>query len=345
MPILRTFARAALVLVVVSGVTIGVGGQYLSPNNVFLYMSGKDGNSDLFLTDVHVGLEYNLTQSEDYETTPIWSPDGNSVAFLLVDVPVGDSRDLYAMDFNGANLRPITHQQIIEREPKPAWSPNGLWIAYLVRDSTGTTLNVVTVDMNERSIVLPNVSYFAWQPQSNKLTVIRQGSLIENVDVRTDERQILSSSEARKMLLSWSPDGQKLSFFVINRGYRLNVIDADGTLLNESSHLGMPCGDTLSWSPDGQELLFALFTNELRNGSGCDLYIVNPSTGNNLRLTQFEINYYAQEPAWSPDGDQIVFEGWGPGATNEIYLINADGSDLRQLTENRAYDESAVWRP
>ena len=51
-------------------------------------------------------------------------------------------------------------------------------------------------------------------------------------------------------------------------------------------------------------------------------------------------------PAWSPDGQRIVFVSYRDGAKNsEIYVMDADGNNPRNLTNNPASDESPSWSP
>ncbi len=65
---------------------------------------------------------------------------------------------------------------------------------------------------------------------------------------------------------------------------------------------------------------------------------------------------YAIEPAWSPDGSKLAFAGFlnpkgtatnssVPASTSEIFVVNADGSGLIQLTSNNVNDESPAWSP
>jgi DNA-binding SARP family transcriptional activator len=53
--------------------------------------------------------------------------------------------------------------------------------------------------------------------------------------------------------------------------------------------------------------------------------------------------------SWSPSGDQIAFDAGGdPALTyhgHDLYIINADGSDLRQITDSNAYDTNPAWSP
>ncbi len=50
------------------------------------------------------------------------------------------------------------------------------------------------------------------------------------------------------------------------------------------------------------------------------------------------------QPAWSPDGSRIVF-GSGVGRKAEIFVVNADGTNLARLTDNRVEDLLPAWSP
>lgn len=50
-------------------------------------------------------------------------------------------------------------------------------------------------------------------------------------------------------------------------------------------------------------------------------------------------------PRWSPDGTKIVFDYSPDGVSSDIYVANADGTGLRQLTDNPAIDLGPVWSP
>jgi dipeptidyl aminopeptidase/acylaminoacyl peptidase len=87
-----------------------------------------------------------------------------------------------------------------------------------------------------------------------------------------------------------------------------------------------------SWSPDGSQIAFAS-TREDPVGYW-HIYVVGVNGGTPYRVTQE--NSWA--PAWTPDG-QIIYMSNRDG-DQELFLINADGSNDRRLTDNRASEEN-----
>jgi Tol biopolymer transport system component len=72
--------------------------------------------------------------------------------------------------------------------------------------------------------------------------------------------------------------------------------------------------------------------------------------GSNPRnLTNFDA--IDQEPAWSPDGQHIAFSSNRAGRISghalamDIFVMNADGSDPRNLTDSATFDTSPAWSP
>jgi Tol biopolymer transport system component len=59
-----------------------------------------------------------------------------------------------------------------------------------------------------------------------------------------------------------------------------------------------------------------------------------------VQLSGFRDSY----PSWSPDGGRIVFESNRAGS-HDIWVMNADGSDVRRLTDHPALDETPVFSP
>lgn len=128
--------------------------------------------------------------------------------------------------------------------------------------------------------------------------------------------------------------------------------------------------NTCGWfSPDGKLLLLASTAGKedpsestpgyQRQGSryqwaypkGMEMYAV-PFTGQPVQLSAAEMlphrlsdnDAYDAECAYSPDGEQIVFTSNRTGDL-ELFVMNADGTDVRQLSHTKGYDGGPFFSP
>jgi len=141
----------------------------------------------------------------------------------------------------------------------------------------------------------------------------------------------LTSSPGADLNPAWSPDGARIAFASDRAGNReIFVMNADGS--NPVRLTNHPSADYLpAWSPDGTRIAFV----SERDGNA-EIYVMNADGSNPGRLTNNSA--IDTEPAWSPDGSKIAFrrgrsnqsisDTWG----GDIYVMNADGSDVTQLT-------------
>ncbi len=67
-----------------------------------------------------------------------------------------------------------------------------------------------------------------------------------------------------------------------------------------------------------------------------------------MARTQVQVTFDGgDEPKWSADGTKIIFSRGRDGARNgdlEIYIMNADGSGIRPISNSWANDEEIGWR-
>jgi TolB protein len=162
----------------------------------------------------------------------------------------------------------------------------------------------------------------------------------------------------------WSPDGKRIAFDRCAVKCEIWTIDSDGT---NQKRLGPDClrkagvcqdRTTPAWSPDGRRIAFGGNIGAVRptGVEHAELFVMNANGTGPRRLTHvsdgkkpFSIDVRA--PSWSPDGKQIVFEVENfktadPPDRRALYVVNADGSGLRQLTQwSLNGGDSPDWSP
>ena len=86
-------------------------------------------------------------------------------------------------------------------------------------------------------------------------------------------------------------------------------------------------------------------TVQIDQGNFADLYLMNADGTAQTRLTS-DAGLYAWSSDWSPDGKQIVFTRGEPNnPESALYIINDDGTELRQLTDLQGEEWVPAWSP
>jgi TolB protein len=154
----------------------------------------------------------------------------------------------------------------------------------------------------------------------------------------------LTSEGANSFMGDWSPDGTQLVFqSTRDRNFEVYKMNADGSNQVNLTNNATPMRNSDSqptWSPDGTKIAF----QSNRDGNA-NIHVMNADGSNVVNITTMSL---AEEsaPRWSPDGtkiafqsDRAVFPRPGVARNLEIYRMNADGSDVTQLTFND-FDET-----
>jgi serine/threonine protein kinase/Tol biopolymer transport system component len=280
---------------------------------------------------------YTPTFTPTIEPTPL----GGSNAILFVSVRDGNA-NLYTIRADGTDERVISTDP--ENQSLASWSPDGSMIAFendadgnreiYIMDADGTNFRRLTDHRN--SDWLP-----AWSPDGSKIvwTTDRHGNdelYIMNVD-GTDQVR-LTEVRGGDWLPAWSPDGSRIAFTSGRDGdFEIFVMSADGSDVRQLTS-NTTADFSPQWSPDGQ---FIVYTAERSNGNR-DIAFLNVETGKGDYLTDDRGQDYF--PSWSPDGSLIAFSSDRDG-NQEIYVMNADGSDETRLTNSAGDDFGAIWQP
>jgi TolB protein len=173
----------------------------------------------------------------------------------------------------------------------------------------------------------------AWSPDGSRITFwTNQDGNHEIYVMNADgsDQTNVTKNPADDAQPSWSPDGKKIVFTSNRDGnYDIFAMNADGSA--QTNLTNNPADDELpDWSPDGTKIAFASEPGGIR---------VMNSDGSNPTLLHAGPNAF---PKWSPDGEKIAF--WNNEDGNpEVYVMDADGNNAINLTNNPADDVVYGW--
>ncbi|MBX3016226.1 MAG: PD40 domain-containing protein [Caldilineaceae bacterium] len=166
----------------------------------------------------------------------------------------------------------------------------------------------------------------------------------------TDHRQ-LYVSDGYILALVWAPDGKQIAFL----GDSLTVMNAEGTGVRTfRTNLAIGYNFRPVWSPDNKMLAYVVHeqnrSNTQKTGedeepldpfAATNIHLVNLATGEERPLLNNN-SIRNIDPTWSPDGRQIAFVTKQSG-TSTIRAVNADGSNLRELSTTGQWIRFPSW--
>src|ERR1035437_624011 len=169
-----------------------------------------------------------------------------------------------------------------------------------------------------------------------------------------DQRILFGSSHAEQRDCPPKPDPSKGYVWRLDP-YDIYTARPDGSELHRLTSYGVYTAEGVV-SPDGKKLVFT----SLKDGD-LDIYTMNIDGGDLRKLTTTP--GYDGGPWWSPDGTKIVYRAWHPTGDSltvyrdllaqrlvrpnqmELWVMNADGSDQRQITHLGGANFGPSWTP
>ena len=278
----------------------------LAVEGKIVFTSKRDGEKAIYVMDGDGGSQSKVAGG----SYPAWHPDGQTISFLY-------EGDLWVTDLNGSNRQNLTDGRINLNSCVPtSWSPDGRQIAY-------------------------------WGNSDQGYGVYAMGTNGGN-------EQIVEAGWPRDGRASWSPDGRSIAYSEMRQldppfkrfGSDIFVVNANGSDSVNLTVNPAPMNISASWSPDGKKIAYVASPKPFLWLPPHNIHVMNADGSNPDMLTKGERWAYEWNPTWSPDSRRIAFARQTPDGFKDIFSMNTDGSDLRNLTQtHRVEEEYSAWSP
>lgn len=295
------------------------------------FVSNRDGNDDIFKMGSDGTNVINLTQSSENEKYPQIFPDDSKILYLINTWGANGLRDeIFMMNEDGTNKIQLTQNSSYPRA-LPVISPDGLKIAYA--DNNG--LHIIDVNSQNVNTILSNsdVATLDFSIGGEKLVytkfISNNNYPIKIVNIDGSNPLTIKSVPGYAFSRIYFVNDDKI-IYQYSRGdsSRIYIMDSDGT-------------NTINLTPNYSQNQLINISNDktkliIRSGiSGyLDTRIINMDGTiiNNLHL------YISNTPYLSSNNKKIVYPNSG-----NICLIDVDGNNLLQLTENTTNDGAPIF--
>ncbi|MCL4562408.1 MAG: S9 family peptidase [Chloroflexi bacterium] len=345
-------AEDLYLLQIVTGSELSPDGQHVVFSLQRVDREKEKKYSNLWIVPTRGGEARQFTIGDHVDSSPRWSPDGLSIAFISNRDDEKQSQ-LYIIPFQGGEARLLTHMH--GEFASIAWSPDGKRFVCQFRK---TDPDEIEREKDERKkelgIVYRQISRVFYK-LDGKGYLPKDRWHLWTIDARTGRsRQLTSSPVFDDIDPCWSPDGRQIAFCSNHspdpdfnpNAIDLFVIDAAG---GAEHKIDTPAGPKTSpaFSPDGSWIAYLGQEGLHAEWKNMNLWVVPADgSGKAQNITgAFDFNVSAwtindtgastqMPPTWSPDSDRIYFQVARHGNT-ELQSIRVDGRDLHTVVEDR----------
>lgn len=251
---------------------------------------------------------------------------------------VGDRRDVWVMDYDGANSTRVTNDGALVLSPEV--SPDGQLLlftsyvsqrpsVYVVRRDTGEIRKLLTKEgLNQAPAFSPDGSRLALSATFDGNSEI----YIAHPDGSNLRR--ITNHPSIDVSPTWSPTGREIAFTSDRTGVpQIHVMSADGLDVRRVTFEGGYNSEP-AWSPDGTTIAYSS-----RESGRFQIRLLDVATGRSVTITDGRANH--EGPSWSPDGEALAISSDRDGKY-DVWIMRKDGKGLRRVS-TRGSNRFPFW--
>jgi dipeptidyl aminopeptidase/acylaminoacyl peptidase len=289
----------------------------------------KDKNeSELWLADAASGQSRALTFERRSVSSPRWSPDGGTIAFLAPDEK--EKAQVWLLPLAGGESRRLTKAPM--GVDQFSWRPDGRAIAFATADTLvtkkGEARHLATFTVEDEDVFLRR------EVTPNHLWVQELAGEARRITSGTWSLEFSLPPGSPPSALAWSPDGQRIAFARVPApqsgrldSTSLAVVDiASGTVRDLTGVARFE--NHPEWSPDGRTISYWA----PREGRGDINWVqevhVVPATGGKGRSVTHALDRMAFHGQWFPDSKRLLVAANDRTSTG-VWIQPVDGAAQR----------------
>jgi dipeptidyl aminopeptidase/acylaminoacyl peptidase len=310
--------------------------------------------TDLWLASIDGKVTRQLTTHPANDGSPVWSPDGKTVAFI--SARSGGSQ-IWLLSLAGGEPRQFT--TLSTEADQPVWSPDGKSIAFISEVfsefstrpfAESDSLNKKKLNETQNGVVKARVfdrlffrRWNTWWDGRVKHLFIQAIDGGSPRDLTPGERDAapISSTFSGGVDFAFSPDGREIAFTsppmplreqAWNTNYDIFTVPVTGgptkQLTDNPAADGYP-----RYSPDGKYIAYRAQAVPGFEADRWQLMLLDRSTGQHRSLTD-NFDSHVDAPLWSPDGKTLFFTAEENGVI-PIFGVSVAGNDVRKILDGK----------
>jgi len=271
-------------------------------------VSKDSTDSDVWMVKWDGSARVRLTSSPESESSPRWSPDGQSLAFLRQDDK--KTSQVWTLNRLGGEAQKLT--EVAGGVSDYAWSRDGRRLVLVTRDADP---DAAEADKPGKVPKPLEIETFKFKRDGVGYVDGRLRTHLQVFDVATRTAMALTSGPYDDSSPAWSPDGRYVAFLSARAETRekttareVYVIEpkAGATPRQISAHVGRHSAP-LAWRPDSQALLYMEGTDPRYDAYEQYQMVVVPVVGGTPRPLAPTLDRPVSAATWSHDGNRVVF--------------------------------------